>query len=179
MIFSKQNLPTGFYVYLYLNEKKTPYYCGKGSGKRAFRKGSPKNPDNIIIVAIHLTETEAFTLEKKLIEQYGRKDLGTGILQNRTDGGDGVCGLPRTKEHSLNISKALTGKKFSKTRKKNISKGTKGLTKSEEHKENLRKPKSEEHKANISKQRKGIVFTDEHRANISKARRNRKSKVTI
>lgn len=90
MIFSKQNLPPGYYVYLYLREDGTPYYCGKGFGNRAYRKGSPKN---IKIVAVHLTEQEAFILEKYLIKFYGRKDLGTGILRNFTNGGEGTAGI--------------------------------------------------------------------------------------
>ena len=157
MLFTRTNPPPGFYVYLYIKENGIPYYCGKGKGKRAFRKGAPKNSNNIIIVSINLFEHEAFLLEKKLIKLYGRKDIGTGILRNKTDGGDGVSGLPRTKEHNQNISKSLTGKPFTETRKKNISKSLKG------------KPHTAEHNANVSKARTGIIFTKEHRANISKS----------
>lgn len=167
--------PIGFYVYAYLRENGTPYYIGKGKGKRAYRKGCPKNQNKIIFVAIHLLECEAFLLEKTLIKQYGRKDLGTGILNNKTDGGEGVSGSIRTPEHSNRISSALTGRTFDETRKKNISNSLKGRVLTEEHKAKLRKPKTKEHSANISQARKGIIFTDEHRSNISKARSARKS----
>lgn len=86
-----------FYSYLYLREDETPYYAGKGSGKRAFKgrhRGvyPPKDTSRIILFPM-LNETEAFESEIALIELFGRKDLGTGCLRNRTNGGEGVSGL--------------------------------------------------------------------------------------
>ena len=105
-IFSKKSPPSNFYVYMYLREadslrtenglKGTPYYIGKGCGTRAWRKhGSrikvPKN-ENIIFVSYGLTDLDAKNLEIELISKYGRIDLGTGILINLTEGGEGVIG---------------------------------------------------------------------------------------
>lgn len=87
-----------FYVYKYTREDGTPYYIGKGKGDRAWKKWSkkdikpPADQNRIILVAKNLKEHDAFELEKKLILEYGRKDLGTGILHNKTDGGDGSSG---------------------------------------------------------------------------------------
>ena len=100
-----------YYVYLYLREDGTPYYVGKGSGDRAYRKGKGevrplKDLSNVMIVAKNLNESEAFTLEKKLIKIYGRKDLNTGILRNKTNGGDGPSGAKRSDAHKAAIAES-------------------------------------------------------------------------
>ena len=83
-------------VYAYLREKdNSPYYIGKGTGCRLFGKHSvnlPRNKRYIIILEKDLTEIVALALERRYIRWYGRKDLGTGILRNMTDGGEGSSG---------------------------------------------------------------------------------------
>lgn len=102
---------TTFYVYAYLRSKDsvtakagTPYYIGKGSGNRAFLKGKHEHiqpPDKTLIVILenNLTELGSFALERRMIRWYGRIDLGTGILRNKTNGGEGTAGYKQSAEH--------------------------------------------------------------------------------
>ena len=113
-----------YYTYAYLREDKTPYYIGKGSIRRIYEKHSrvcapPKDISRIIFLKKNLTEEEAFKHEIYMIAVFGRKDLGTGILINRTDGGEGSSGVLQSEETKLKRSKALKGHIVSsKTRKK-------------------------------------------------------------
>ena len=82
-----------YYTYAYLREDGTPYYIGKGSKRRAYVKENHKFPpppkDRILILKKNLTEEEAHKHEKYMVGVFGRKDNGTGILRNLTDGGEG------------------------------------------------------------------------------------------
>ena len=91
-------MKNNFYTYAYLREDSTPYYIGKGSGDRykvkQGRNCSPPSDDSrIIFLKKGLTEEEAFRHEIYMIFLYGRKDTGTGILYNFTDGGEGASGI--------------------------------------------------------------------------------------
>ena len=77
-----------YYTYAYLREDKTPYYIGKGKGYRINSKQRnikpPKDKSRIIFLKQNLTEEEACKHESDMIDVLGSKDLGTGILHNRT-----------------------------------------------------------------------------------------------
>lgn len=106
-----------YYVYAYLRYDGTPYYIGKGSGSRAWCKltkrgevSPPRDRNRILIVSDQLTELGALAIERRLIKWYGRIDINTGILRNKTDGGDGAPGVTRTPSHRAAISAALKGR---------------------------------------------------------------------
>ena len=92
-----------YYVYAYLRNtdsatapKGAPYYIGKGNGRRSIgdhgRVPVPTNESDIVFLKENIQEHEAHEYEIELIAHYGRKDLGTGILLNRTNGGEGGSG---------------------------------------------------------------------------------------
>ena len=118
-----------YYTYAYLREDKTPYYIGKGTGYRVDNKRhsvSVPPPERRLILKKFDNEDDAFKHEIYMISVYGRKDIGTGILRNRTDGGEGSTNIIRseyhlnalnegrkriyTKEHSKKISETLKAK---------------------------------------------------------------------
>lgn len=102
-----------YYVYAYLRTDGTPYYIGKGKGQRAWygkhNVSIPKDKSKIVIVEQDLTNTGACAIERRLIRWYGRKDVGSGILHNKTDGGEGVSGVKLTEEHKKKISDSQKG----------------------------------------------------------------------
>jgi len=152
-----------FYTYAWLREDGTPYYIGKGSGGRAWRQSGRRSKakmpprERVLILKKNLTEEEAFRHEIYMIAIYGRKDLGTGILHNFSDGGEGVS------------------KPSPETREK-IGAANRGRVRSPETREKLRtshlgKTLPEEQKRKISEALKGRVFTEEHKKKIREAKR--------
>lgn len=103
-----------YYVYAYIRNKDSingkigsPYYIGKGSNNRhkaPHSENVPKNSRYIIKIESNLTELGALAIERRLIRWYGRIDLGTGILHNRTDGGEGISGYKHSEDAKLAIS---------------------------------------------------------------------------
>ena len=169
--------PNRFYTYAYLREDRTPYYIGKGQGKRAYykyRKGlkPPKDKSRIIFLKQNLTEEEAFKHEIYMIAVFGRKDLGTGILHNRTNGGDGASGAIFSECHKKRISEARKGKKLSDETKEKIRECNKGKKLSDETKKKIGefhkgKKVSEETKIKMSESQKGRTLTEDHKMKIS------------
>jgi hypothetical protein len=112
-----------FYVYVYRDPRPTknnqPVYVGKGTGDRDLSHWSRKSHNKPLQDFLsHLrqrkltpicqrvfeteNEQEAFAKECELIALYGRRDIGTGTLFNRTDGGEGVAGMIKTPAQRAN-----------------------------------------------------------------------------
>ena len=132
-----------YYTYAYLREDRTPYYIGKGTENRAFKRSKtdikpPIDKSRVIFLKQQLTEEEAFKHEIYMIAVFGRKDLGTGILRNLTDGGEGCSGLIHSEDTRNKRSKSNKGNTHSEETKKKIGVAHSGKQISEEHKEKLR-----------------------------------------
>lgn len=135
--------PNRFYTYAYLREDGTPYYIGKGTGRRISNrcKGDikpPKDKSRIIFLKQNLTEEEAFKHERYMIDIFGRKDLGAGILQNRTNGGLGGTGY--SIERRQKYSEMYTGQqnpnygnKWNEEQRKKLSEYRKQFTGEKNH----------------------------------------------
>lgn len=196
-----------FYVYAYLRNKDsltgkqgTPYYIGKGNGNRAYAKHFapvPTDHSNIKFIKENLTEQQAHDLEIELILKFGRKDLGTGILHNRTNGGEGISNPSvatreklayakrnESKETRLKRSQAAKNRKrtpLSEETKRKISEANLGKKRTTETKEKMstakiNKPLTKEHKIKISKALTGkpkAPFSDQHKENIGKVHRGK------
>ena len=139
-----------YYVYAYLNQKTgVPYYIGKGQEDRInaphLNLNIPPDPKNRVKLRDNLTEQEAWDLEVELIEKYGRKDIGTGILLNKTAGGIGGdtsmhrVYKPMSEETKIKLSETKKGKVPWNKGKKGIAHLSPGN----------RKPRSEETKRKI------------------------------
>lgn len=147
------NTYMNYYVYAYIRSYDsptaragTPYYIGKGTGNRAYvdhrdaknNAGvhTPKNTVNIVVLEDNLTELGAFALERRMIRWYGRKDNGTGVLHNRTDGGEGASGH----KHSVETRKiiGLASKSMPVEVRQRIGDKNRGKIRSEETKQKMR-----------------------------------------
>lgn len=145
-----------------------------GIGKDYSRANSKKNRNkywhNIVdsvgysvdIVAQGVSWDSAANLEKELIAEYGRKDLGTGYLANMTDGGDGTVGRlyseqTRQKQHDAMIGRSKSADAIEKRSLARLGKPRSQETKDKLRLANLGKKHSEETKQKMSNARQGMT----------------------
>jgi len=156
-----------YYTYAYLREDGTPYYVGKGKGRRLYLKHQkgisvPKDKTRIIFLKQNLTEEEAFKHEIYMIAVFGRKDLGTGILRNKTDGGDGASGTIKSEETRRKIGEAKKGKNNPQYGKRGKNSHNYGKSPSEETRKKLSERQKGEKNHNYGK-----IFSEETRRKMS------------
>ena len=158
----------GYYEFTDFSLDFEPIYIGKGKGDRSHKHRNktdiktPKDKSRIIILHDKLSEVYAFILERYYIRWFGRKDNGTGILRNRTDGGDGTSGVIVSQETRKKLRVVGKGRIFSDETRKKLSIASKGKPKSPEHTEknrivNLGRKQSEE---SIKKKTKSYIIID-------------------
>jgi hypothetical protein len=194
-----------FYVYAWLRPDGKPFYIGKG---RRGRDRSEKTNNSLfmrtlaklrrsghepVVVRLHecLDEKEAHRLECLEIAKYGRRNIGTGILTNLTDGGEGVAGWVPSEETRAKLRLAHTGKVLSpehrakvlhivsnrsaETRAK-MSASQKGRKHTEATLALMRENnamKNPEHRAKVSAALTGRLVSEEWRSNMSAYANNR------
>jgi hypothetical protein len=151
-----------FYTYAYLRKDRTPYYIGKGTGRRMYgnHKHTPVPPkDRILLLKENLSNEEAIRHEMYLISVLGRKSEG-GILINQTPGGEGFC-APHTEKTKEKMREAVrppvteeTKKKISETSKENLRKNPRPI---EFYEKNLRKM-AEKNRTDKEKHKKHSEF---------------------
>ena len=117
-----------FYVYLHCRPDGTPFYVGKGHGRRAYNMEYRRNAHHLNVIAKYgaeniivelfpvASELEAFELECRKIAEL----RAAGVkLANQTDGGEGAAGRPMSERTRVAVSRL--GVKLSDEHRQKIS----------------------------------------------------------
>jgi hypothetical protein len=143
-----------FYTYAYLRGDGTPYYIGRGKGRRAFethrtknRKFNPPSEDRILFLKSNLTFEESVRHEVYMIFVLGRKDTQTGILRNLTDGGEGTLNRVWSTEERGKLRQANLGKEIPEEVKSKIQRALQGKPWSEKRRAAKEKEEASENRS--------------------------------
>lgn len=164
----------GFYTYFHCKPDGTPFYVGKGSGRRAyhFAKNRNRHYKNVIRkygvdnikVFIFPCESEAVAFIEE-IRQIGLLREAGYTLTNQTEGGEGPAGFTHSESTKKQLSKSLTGRKFTDEHKAKIAEALRGKK---------RPPFSDEWKAKLCVPLRMYEITPEVRAKLSEKSKGNK-----
>lgn len=209
LVAANDNSAYRFYVYAWQYPDARPFYVGKGVNNRDVepKKHNPffvrtvakirREGGEPRVVRWHkgLLEDDAFKLERAYIKLFGRRNIGTGVLCNLTDGGEGTSGWVPNAETRARLSKvnsgyvhtpearakmraANVGRKHSAETRAKISASHVGITHSDESRAKMREAKlgktpSDSTRAKLSAARRGKPKSAEHRKRIGDAQRGK------
>lgn len=158
-----------FYVYFHSKPDGSPFYVGKGCGKRASTVWHNRNRHYKFIVAKYgkenikvstipcQSESDAFTMEMILIKAF--RSLGYK-LANMTDGGEGAVGATRSEDTRRKMAASKFGNKH-----------TLGLKRGPMPEAQRDKLSATKRSLSLTAWNKGVPRTAEERAKMSAARR--------
>lgn len=177
------------YLYRHIRkDKNEPFYIGIGSDEKYERAHTKKKRSifwnriiqkteyEVQIIVDDLTWEEACNKEKEFIFLYGRVDIGTGILCNMTDGGEGSFGrkvsdkcmevlrMPKSeeskrknRESQLGERGCFYGRKHTEETKSKMREWNIGRQMSEESKEKMRLAKKDVYKRGLHPKSKKVL----------------------
>lgn len=117
-VYTHTRLDTNEVFYVGIGTQDNYIRASRTVNRSVFWKNITKKTGwEVNIVFDNLTWDEACDKEKELISFYGRKDIGTGILVNHTNGGDGSNGRIFSKETRKKMSKTRKGVKVTEEQK--------------------------------------------------------------
>lgn len=184
---------THFYVYVYFDRYRVPFYVGKGQGARWRSRGSRNSEVSAMMQGpwSHVAflgfddEKLAYDQEIELISMFGRKDISAGPLMNRTAGGDGLRGVnlsakAREKLRRL-LNKAREDERFEQRRLRRAAAAQSDPLVNEKRSHSLKRYYSDpdilaKHTADISRRWDETYDREKHRASIAKTWQNPKTR---
>ena len=117
-VYTHTRLDTNEVFYVGIGTQDNYIRASRTANRSVFWKNITKKTGwKVDIVFDNLSWEDACEKEKQLISFYGRKDIGTGILVNHTNGGDGSNGRIFSKETRKKMSMTRKGVKVTEEQK--------------------------------------------------------------
>lgn len=178
-----------YYVYVDLKPDGTPFYVGKGLISR-LRVGvrsryhsnvCRKYPDWERLIIFESADPDSvIEKERHAISKFGRRDIGTGILVNQTDGGEGTPGRKCSDLTKARMSKSRADILLDPAYRSVLGSWNKGLTRTPETREKLslitrKQMSTPEARAKIRELTKAAMARPDVKAKIAEAHARRKA----